>query len=101
MIIYVIILAGLFVTYTSSNLIGSIDEMYRLLREAAKTTPVVGNPGGEYLTMHSLDALLYGIILFGAGCAASVDVQLFQKAIAASPESTFKGYLLGTLCWFR
>lgn len=74
--------------------------MYKLLREAAIRTPVAGNPGGEYLTMHSLDAVLYGIILFGAGCAASVDVQLFQKAIAATPEGTFIGYFLGTLCWF-
>jgi Na+/proline symporter len=100
-IIYVVILVGLFVTYATSNLIGSIDEMYRLLKEAAIRTPVAGNPGGDYLTMHSLDAVLYGIILFGAGCASSVDVQLFQKAIAASPESTFSGYLIGTLCWFR
>ncbi|TID15089.1 sodium/proline symporter [Venturia nashicola] len=99
-IIYVVILIGLFVTYTTSNLIGSIDEMYKLLREAAIRTPVTGNPGGQYLTMHSLDAVLYGIILFGAGCAASVDVQLFQKAIAATPEGTFTGYFLGTLCWF-
>ncbi|KAE9986099.1 hypothetical protein BLS_000032 [Venturia inaequalis] len=99
-IIYVVILIGLFVTYATSNLIGSIDEMYKLLREAAVRTPVAGNPGGEYLTMHSLDAVLYGIILFGAGCAASVDVQLFQKAIAATSEGTFTGYFLGTLCWF-
>lgn len=99
-IIYVIILIGIFLTYTTSNQIGSPDKMFQLLKEAAMKYPVSGNPEGSYLTMHNLDALLYGIILFGAGCAASVDVQLFQKAIASHHEAAFKGYLLGTLCWF-
>ena len=36
----------------------------------------------------------------GSGFSAAVDSQLFQKAIAADPRSTSKGYLLGGLAWF-
>ncbi|KAI8722839.1 hypothetical protein NCS52_00429000 [Fusarium sp. LHS14.1] len=41
-----------------------------------------------------------GLIFIGAGFAAAVDSQLFQKAIAADPVATLPGYMLGGLCWF-
>lgn len=99
-IIYFIVLAALFTAYSRSDLIGSPDKMYDLLRQAAQSAPVAGNAQGEYLTMQSLDGIMLGIVIFATGWAAAVDVQLFQKAIAADPAKTMGGYLLGGLCWF-
>ncbi len=100
MIIYVIILVALFTTYAESPLIGSPDRMYELLRTAAQQVPVPGNSSGEYLTMKSLNGVVLGIVIFTTGWSAVVDVQLFQKAIAANPANTMGGYMLGGLCWF-
>ena len=74
--------------------------MYDLLRRAAQSTPVPGNSHGEYLTMKSLSGVILGIVIFTTGWSAVVDVQLFQKAIAANPANTMGGYMLGGLCWF-
>ena len=74
--------------------------MYELLRKAATTDPVSGNSHGEYLTMKSLNGIILGIVIFTTGWSAVVDVQLFQKAIAANPANTLGGYMMGGLCWF-
>lgn len=100
MIIYVIVLTALFTVYANSSLIGSPDKMYDLLRIAAQDVPVPGNSHGEYLTMKSLSGVVFGIVIFTTGWSAAVDVQLFQKAIAANPANTLGGYMLGGLCWF-
>ncbi|THX18516.1 Na+/solute symporter [Aureobasidium pullulans] len=99
-ILYFIVLTGLFLAYTTSDLIGSPDTMWELLKEAAVRSPNATNPGGEYLTLRNQDALMYGAVIFCGSFAAMVDVQLFQKAIAARPESTFNGYLIGSMSWF-
>lgn len=99
-IIYAIVLVSLFTAYASSSLIGSPDAMYDLLRRAAVTDPVSGNSHGEYLTMKSLNGIILGIVIFTTGWSAVVDVQLFQKAIAANPANTLGGYMMGGLCWF-
>ena len=44
--------------------------------------------------------VVLGIVIFTTGWSAVVDVQLFQKAIAANPANTMGGYMLGGLCWF-
>ena len=59
-IIYVMILTGLFVVYTRTTLIGSPDAMFELLKAAAQRAPVSGNAGGEYLTMSSQSGVLLG-----------------------------------------
>ena len=59
-IIYAMILTGLFVVYTQTTLIGSPDAMFELLRAAAQRAPVSGNAGGEYLTMSSQSGVLLG-----------------------------------------
>lgn len=74
--------------------------MYELLRKAAVADPVSGNSHGEYLTMKSLNGIILGIVIFTTGWSAVVDVQLFQKAIAANPANTLGGYMMGGLCWF-
>ena len=59
-IIYVMILTGLFVVYTQTALIGSPDAMFKLLKSAAQRAPVSGNADGEYLTMSSQSGVLLG-----------------------------------------
>ncbi|KAJ3456530.1 hypothetical protein MRS44_016553 [Fusarium solani] len=99
-IIYIIMLASMFVMYTTSDHVGSPGRMWELLKDASEIRPVEGNAGGELLTMRSFYGGLVGLIFLGGGFSATVDSQLFQKAIAADPKSTVAGYLLGSLCWF-
>ncbi|KAK0473496.1 hypothetical protein IW261DRAFT_1585789 [Armillaria novae-zelandiae] len=84
LIIYIILLISVVVVYGTSSLIGSPGEMYELLRKAALAHPIDGNQDGEYLTMKSLSGGLVGAVF----------------AIAANPESTIGGYLLGGTAWF-
>ena len=90
----------LFVAYATSSIVGSADNMWDLLRTAGKLHPVAGNADGSYLTMKSQEGGYVGLIFVGAGFAAAVDSQLFQKAIAADPTSTLWGYLIGGTAWF-
>lgn len=94
------VLAGLFITYTRSDVLGSPDKVYDLLREAAKVSPVSGNAGGEYVTMRSQGGVLLGVVFWCAVFGTTIDVQLFQKAITADPASTLPGYMIGGLSWF-
>ncbi len=90
-IIYILMLYSLFRVYVTSEVVGSPDRMWELLKEAAHLHPVEGNAHGEYLTMRSEGGGYIGLVFIGAGFAAAVDSQLFQKAIAADPRSTSKG----------
>jgi len=59
------------------------------------------NRGGSYLTMLSLSGLEFGIInIVGNFGTVFCDQSYWQSAIAASPASAHKGYLLGGLVWF-
>lgn len=93
-------LMSLFVLYATSNVVGSPGKVWELLREAAVLHPVDGNAEGQYLTMRSQQGGFVGLVFIGAGFAACVDSQLFQKAIACDPRSTSMGYILGGLSWF-
>lgn len=99
-IIYAMTLAGLFVVYTHSNVLGSPDIVWERLKAAAQTNPVAGNAGGEYLTMRSETGVLLGVLFWCACFGSTVNVQLFQKAIAADPSATMPGYIIGGLAWF-
>ena len=58
--------------------------------------PVSGNHEGSYLTMISADGLMFGIInIVGNFGTVFADQSYWQSAIAASPSSAAKGYLLG------
>ena len=75
--------------------------MYEKLVEAARLSPVEGNAAGAYLTMASLGGLIFGIInIVGNFGTVFVDQAYWQRAIAAQPTSTVKGFLLGGACWF-
>lgn len=77
MIIYIIMLATVFVVYATSTIVGSPAKMYDLLVEAANISPVVGNAEGSYLTMRSEGGGYIGLIFIGAGFAAAVNSQLY------------------------
>jgi len=100
-IIYVIILTFVFTVYASSPIIGSPTRMYELLVEASKKHPVPDNADGSYVTMSSLQGLIFGIInVVGNFGTVFVDNAYWQRAIAARPSSTVKAYLVGGLAWF-
>jgi SSS family transporter len=100
-IIYFIILAFLFTVYGTSDKIGSPSRMYDLLLTASAKHPVKDNAEGSYITMDSLQGLIFGIInIVGNFGTVFVDNAYWQRAIAARPSSTVKAYLVGGLSWF-
>ncbi|RIA94085.1 Sodium:solute symporter family-domain-containing protein [Glomus cerebriforme] len=100
-VIFIIILSFLFTVYGSSPVIGSPGKMYDLLVDAATKNPVPDNEQGSYVTMASLQGLIFGIInIVGNFGTVFVDNAYWQRAIAARPSSTVKAYLIGGLAWF-
>lgn len=99
-IIYAILMTFMFNCFTTNDSIGSADKMWELLVEAGERRQIAGNLEGSLLTFHSVQGGLFLLVLVGAGFAASVDPQLFQKAIAADAKSLTWGYILGGLAWF-
>lgn len=100
-IIFAVILTFVAAVYVNSDITGGIEGMYEKLVEAARISPVEGNAMGAYLTMASLGGLMFGIInIVGNFGTVFVDQAYWQRAIAAKPSSTVKGFLLGGACWF-
>lgn len=100
-IIFVVILTFVAAVYVNSDLTGGVAGMYDKLVEAAKLNPVEGNAAGAFLTMASIGGLMFGIInIVGNFGTVFVDQAYWQRAIAAKPSSTVKGFLLGGACWF-
>jgi len=93
-----------------SPVTGGIEGMYDKLAAAADLRPVMeptftpGEPGnamGAYLTMASAGGLIFGVInIVGNFGTVFVDQAYWQRAIAAQPSSTVRGFLLGGMCWF-
>jgi len=62
---------------------------------------VKDNYDGSYLTMLSLQGFIFGVInVIGNFGTVFVDQSYWQSAIAATPQSAHKGYLLGGVVWF-
>jgi len=109
-IIYVVILTFVSMVFFISPVTGGIEGMYDKLAEAAVLKPVLeptfvpGEPGnamGAYLTMASAGGLIFGVInIVGNFGTVFVDQAYWQRAIAAQPSSTVRGFLLGGMCWF-
>jgi len=100
-IIFIVILTFVATVYFVSPVTGGIEGMYEKLTEAARLNPVEGNAAGAYLTMASVGGLIFGIInIVGNFGTVFVDQAYWQRAIAAQPTSTVKGFLLGGACWF-
>eukprot|EP00775_Hariotina_reticulata_P012232 gene12232-12370_t len=89
-------------TYASGKYpVGSIGAVWENLQVIAGFKPVTDNKEGSYLTMWSLNGLVFGIInVIGNFGTVFVDQSYWQGAIGALPSATYKGYLLGGLCWF-
>jgi SSS family transporter len=109
-IIFIVILTFVAMVFFISPITGGIEGMYEKLVAAADLNPVLeptftpGEPGnamGAYLTMASAGGLIFGVInIVGNFGTVFVDQAYWQRAIAAQPSSTVKGFLLGGMCWF-
>ncbi|MGI0060841.1 MAG: sodium:solute symporter family protein [Nitrosotalea sp.] len=100
-IMFIVILTFVAMVYFISPVTGGVEGMYEKLTAAAKLHPVDGNAAGAYLTMASLGGLIFGIInIVGNFGTVFVDQAYWQRAIAAQPQSTVRGFLLGGMCWF-
>ena len=109
-IIYIVILTFVAMVFFISPVTGGVEGMYEKLVAAADLRPVLeptftpGEPGnamGAYLTMASAGGLIFGVInIVGNFGTVFVDQAYWQRAIAAQPSSTVKGFLLGGMCWF-
>lgn len=112
--IYIVILVFGFTVYAhGTDLIGSPGAMFKLLNDAtarvladkvkyaAQFGWLADNEQHSYLTMSSTGGIIFGIInIVGNFGTVFVDQAYWQRAVAARPSSTVKGYLLGGLCWF-
>ena len=100
-IIFITILTFVAAVYVNTDITGGIEGMYDKLVVAADLRPVEGNAAGAFLTMASVGGLMFGIIsIVGNFGTVFVDQVYWQRAIAARPSATAKGFLLGGLCWF-
>lgn len=100
-IIFLVILTFVSAVYINTDLTGGVQGMYDKLVAAAQLHPVEGNAAGAFLTMASMGGLMFGIInIVGNFGTVFVDQAYWQRAIAAKPSSTVKGFLLGGMCWF-
>ncbi|KAG6861168.1 hypothetical protein C0995_002975, partial [Termitomyces sp. Mi166 len=67
----------------------------------SKAAPVQGNAGSLYLTMHSRNGLIFGVInIIGNFATVFNDQAYWQRTIASQPASCIKAYLLNRLAWF-
>ena len=100
--IYIALIIFSFTVYTGGKYpIGSVSSVWNNLNVIAGPYPVEGNKEGSYLTMWSINGLIFGIInVIGNFGTVFVDQSYWQGAIGALPGATYKGYLMGGLCWF-
>lgn len=100
-VIYLALLIFMFQVYATSPDLGSISKVWNNLNAVAEVHPVEDNMGGSYMTMFSKSGIIFGIInIIGNFGTVFVDQAYWQGAIAAKPSATYKGYLLGGICWF-
>ncbi|PNH09887.1 Urea-proton symporter DUR3 [Tetrabaena socialis] len=100
-VIYIALLIFMFQVYATHKDLGSVAMVYQRLRAVEVKHPVADNMGGSYVTMFSKQGFIFGIInIVGNFGTVFVDQSYWQGAIAAKPSATYRGYLLGGLCWF-
>jgi Na+/proline symporter len=81
-ILYIIIVIFAMNVYGVNPLIGSIDKMFDLLQTASELQPVPDNAKGSYLTMASVDGIIFGVInIVGNFGTVFVDNAYWQRAI--------------------
>jgi Na+/proline symporter len=114
-VLYAILLAFAFTVYATSPILGSPARVWELLREASIDSPVDGNAQGSYLTMRSKSGLIFGVLNivgnFGTGTSTVLqkgtsspavfnDQAYWQRAIASTPQTSVKAFLMGGIAWF-
>lgn len=112
-LLHSILVFGFTVYAGGTYLIGSPNAMFNLLNQAtldvladkvkyaAQFSWLQDNEQYSYLTMSSTGGIIFGIVnIVGNFGTVFVDQAYWQRAVAARPSSTVKGYLLGGLCWF-
>ncbi len=91
----------IFQVYVVSPDLGSPGKVWENLAEVITIERVNGNVGGSYLTILSRNGLFFGLTnIVGNFGTVFVDQSYWQSAIAATPAASWKGYVLGGLCWF-
>ncbi|RFU34086.1 hypothetical protein B7463_g2261, partial [Scytalidium lignicola] len=99
----VILIIGCYFTIKAFTFdgIGSIGNLYDLVKAAGVQHPVEGNHLGTYLTMRSKEAMLFGIIHVCTNFGLVImDTSYFIKAFAASPAAVVPGYTIGGIAYF-
>lgn len=87
--------------YASYDLLGSPAKVWENLTAMATFKPVADNKEGSYLTMYSKSGFIFGVInIIGNFGTVFVDQAYWMGAIASKPSASYKGYILGGLCWF-
>lgn len=103
-IVYIALLIFMFKIYASDEQgLGSPATIWERLSDLSDIASerVEDNRGGSHLTMLSKSGLIFGVInIVGNFGTVFVDQAYWQSAIAAKPSATYKGYILGGLCWF-
>lgn len=100
-IILISLLIFMFRVYVTSPDLGSPGKVWERLNIVSQIRPVVDNRDGSYLTLFSRNGLFFGLVnLVGNFGTVFIDQSYWQSAIAATPSASWKGYLLGGLCWF-
>ena len=91
----------IFQVYVTSPDLGSPARVWEKLAAVVTIEPVEKNFEGSYLTMLSRNGLFFGLTnIVGNFGTVFVDQSYWQSAIAATPAASWKGYILGGLCWF-
>ncbi|KAH6611801.1 urea active transporter [Boeremia exigua] len=81
--------------------VGSIGNLYELVKAATVQHPIPGNHDGTYLTMTSKGGIYFGILHLLANFGLVImDTSFFIKAFAASPKSVVPAYVIGGIAYF-
>lgn len=100
-IIFIALFVFAFNVFFSSHELGSSDEVWDRLQKVAGIRGVEGNKEGSYITVLSQHGFFFGLVnLVGNFGRVFVDQAYWQSAIAATPTASWRGYLLGGICWF-
>ncbi|KAK3315878.1 urea active transporter [Apodospora peruviana] len=81
--------------------VGSMSNLFELVKAAGERYPVAGNEQGSYLTMTSKGGILFGILHICANFGLVImDTSFFQKSFSASPSAVVPGYVIGGIAYF-
>ncbi|KAL1610723.1 hypothetical protein SLS60_002393 [Paraconiothyrium brasiliense] len=81
--------------------VGSLGNLFELVKAAGARHAVPENEHGSYLTMTSKGGILFGILHICANFGLVImDTSFFIKAFSASPQAVVPGYVVGGIAYF-